>query len=77
MTFTHEQVRAFALDALSPSQRQALHSSIVQMLTADGDPGPEALPVVVRHALGAGDTELIARYSLDAARVALHLERPG
>ena len=76
MTFTHEQVRTFALDALSPTQRQALHASIVAMLTADGDPGPEALPVVVRHALGAGDTALIARYSLDAARAALASNAP-
>jgi len=76
MTFSHEQVRAFALDALSTSQRQGLHAAIIEILTSDGDPGPEALPVVVRHALAAGDIELIARYSLDAARSALTSNAP-
>ncbi len=76
LTFSHEQVRAFALDGLSSAQRQGLHASIVEMLTADGEPDPAALPVVVRHALAAGDSALIARYSLDAARAALAANAP-
>ncbi|HEY7025485.1 MAG TPA: AAA family ATPase [Candidatus Limnocylindrales bacterium] len=76
LTFSHEQVRSFALDALSPSQRQSLHAAIVEMLTADGQPSPEVLPTVVRHALAAGDSDLIARYSLDAARAALNANAP-
>lgn len=76
LTFSHEQVRAFALDALSPAQRKELHTAIVEMLTADGVPGPEVLPTIVRHALAAGDSDLIARYSLDAARAAITTNAP-
>ncbi len=76
MAFAHEQVRTFALEALSSAQRQSMHAAIVELLTADGDPTPEALPVVVRHALAAGDSELIGRYSRDAARAALAANAP-
>src|SRR4051794_2319175 len=76
MTFSHQQVRAFALDGLAPTRRRALHAAMVDLLTADGDPGPEVLPIVVRHALAAGDTEKTAHYSLDAARFALRTSAP-
>ena len=64
------------MEALSPAQRRSLHASIVDMLTANGEPAPEALPSVVRHALAAGDTDLIGRYSVDAARAALDANAP-
>ena len=57
MTFSHEQVRAFALEGLPATRRRAMHAAVVELLTADGDPGPEVLSVVVRQALAAGDTE--------------------
>ena len=76
MTFSHEQVRAFALEGLPATRRRAMHSAVVDLLTADGEPGPEVLPMVVRQALAAGDTERTARYSLDAAREALRTSAP-
>jgi DNA-binding NarL/FixJ family response regulator len=76
MTFSHEQVRAFALEGLPATRRRAMHAAVVDLLTADGDPGPEVLPVIVRQALAAGDTEKTARYSLDAARSALRTSAP-
>jgi DNA-binding CsgD family transcriptional regulator len=76
VAFSHEQVREYALETLSPAKRQAMHAAIVEMLTDEGEPSPEALPVVVRHALAAGDTELIARFSLKAARAAVDANAP-
>ena len=76
MTFSHEQVRAFALEGLPATRRRAMHSAVIDLLTADGEPGPEVLPMVVRQALAAGDTERTARYSLDAAREALRTSAP-
>jgi len=76
MTFSHEQVRAFALDGLTPTRRRQTHAAVVDLLTADGEPSPEVLPVVVRHALAAGDTDRTARFSLDAARAALRTSAP-
>jgi DNA-binding CsgD family transcriptional regulator len=76
LTFSHEQVRAFALDSLSAARRKELHGAIVDMLTANGDPPAELLPTVVRHALAAGEADKAARYSLDAARSALAASAP-
>ena len=75
IAFPHEQVRAYALDTLSAARRRQLHTAVVDMLTESGDPTPETLPVIVRHALAAGDTARIARYSLDAAKAALQIKR--
>ena len=76
MTFSHEQVRSFALEGLPATRRRALHAAVVDLLTAGGEPGREMLPIVVRHALAAGDTEKTAHYSLDAARSALRSSAP-
>jgi DNA-binding NarL/FixJ family response regulator len=76
ISFAHEQVRTFALETLSSARRRQLHSAVVDMLADGGDPSPETLPAIVRHAVAAGDTARIARYSLDAARSALAANAP-
>jgi DNA-binding CsgD family transcriptional regulator/tetratricopeptide (TPR) repeat protein len=76
LSFSHEQVRAYALDTLSSTRRRQLHSAVVDMLTDGVEPDADSLPVIVRHALAAGDSERIARYSLDAARAALTANAP-
>jgi DNA-binding NarL/FixJ family response regulator len=76
LAFSHEQVRAYALDTLSSNRRREIHAAILDVLTEGGEPAPETLPVIVRHALAAGDTERIAHYSLDAARAALAANAP-
>ena len=75
-SFTHEQVRQFALASLSPPRRRATHAAIVEMLTENGEPSVESLPLLAHHAAEAGDTELCARYSIDAARAALASNAP-
>ena len=76
LAFSHEQVRAYALDTLSSNRRRQIHSAVLDVLIEGDDPAPESLPVIVRHALAAGDTDRIARYSLDAARAALAANAP-
>jgi len=70
-TFTHEQVREFAMAELTAARRRAVHRSVVDLLLEGGDPSPAALPLIAHHALAAGDTERAARLSIDAARAAL------
>src|SRR5207248_3690592 len=67
-SFTHEQVRQFALESLSPPRRRAIHAAIVHMLTEGGEPSAESLPLLAHHAAAAGDTERCARFSIEAAR---------
>jgi DNA-binding CsgD family transcriptional regulator/tetratricopeptide (TPR) repeat protein len=75
-SFTHEQIRAFAAARLSPPQRRAIHAAIVEILTARGDPPAASLPLIARHAVAAGQTELGARMSVEAARSALAAHAP-
>ncbi|HJW20861.1 MAG TPA: helix-turn-helix transcriptional regulator, partial [Candidatus Limnocylindrales bacterium] len=70
-TFTHEQVRQFALSQLSTARRRAVHGAVVDLLLEGGDPAPEGLPMLAQHALAAGDTARAARFSIDAATAAL------
>jgi DNA-binding CsgD family transcriptional regulator/tetratricopeptide (TPR) repeat protein len=70
-TFSHEQVREFALSELGQARRRAVHRSIVDLLVESGDPTPAALPLIAQHALAAGDTDRAGRFVLDAARGAL------
>src|SRR5579859_1113002 len=70
-TFTHEQVREFAIAELTQARRRAVHRSVVDLLLEGGDPSPAALPLIAHHALASGDTERAARLSIDAARAAL------
>ena len=75
-TFTHEQVREFAMAELSQARRRGVHRSVVDLLLEGGDPSPAALPLIARHALAAGDTERAARLSIDAAKAALQANAP-
>jgi hypothetical protein len=69
--FTHEQVREFAAAMLTSARRRAIHTALVEMLTADGDPPPESMSLLAHHALAAGDPERAVRFSIAAARAAL------
>jgi DNA-binding NarL/FixJ family response regulator len=75
-TFTHEQVREFAMAELSQARRRAVHRTIVDLLLESGDPSPAALPLIAHHALAGGDAERAARLSIDAARAALQANAP-
>jgi DNA-binding NarL/FixJ family response regulator len=75
-SFTHEQVRQFSLASLSPPRRRAIHAAIIQMLTEDGEPAVESLPMLAHHAAAAGDTERCARFSIGAAHAALASHAP-
>jgi DNA-binding CsgD family transcriptional regulator len=70
-TFTHEQVREFAVNQLTPVQRRQAHGAVVDLLLENGEPAPEGLPMLARHALAAGDNARAARLSIQAASAAL------
>jgi DNA-binding CsgD family transcriptional regulator len=74
--FAHEHVREYALELLSPPQRRQVHTAIVDLLTGSGEPAPELIPHIVRHAIAAGDTERTALYSIQAARGSLDMNAP-
>jgi DNA-binding CsgD family transcriptional regulator/tetratricopeptide (TPR) repeat protein len=74
-SFRHEQVRQFALSSLRAPRRRAIHAAIVAMLS-EGDPTPESLPLLARHAAEAGDAEISARYAVQAAQAALASNAP-
>src|SRR5439155_686884 len=75
-SFTHEQVRQFALASLSQPRRRAIHAAVVQMLTENGPPSVESLPMLAHHAAAAGDTERCTRFSIGAAHAALASHAP-
>lgn len=75
-TFSHDQIRAFALKGLSVSRRRAIHRAIVEMLSESGEPPPESLPLLVHHARESGESDLSARFALDAARTARDRNAP-
>jgi DNA-binding NarL/FixJ family response regulator len=75
-TFTHEQVREFAMAELTQARRRAVHRTIVDLLLDSGEPPPAALALIAHHALAAGDTERAARLSIDAALAALQANAP-
>ena len=75
-TFTHEQVREFASAALSHARRRQIHAAIVDLLAGEGEPPPASLAMLAQHALAAGDSQRAARFSIEAARVALQVECP-
>jgi DNA-binding CsgD family transcriptional regulator/tetratricopeptide (TPR) repeat protein len=69
--FTHDQIREFAAAMLTAARRRAIHSGIVDMLSAGGDPSPESMSLLSHHALAGGDPERAVRFSISAARAAL------
>ena len=75
-TFTHEQVRQFALQQLAQSRARKVHAAVIDLLLEGGDPAPAGLPMLAQHALAAGDTERAARFSIDAAAAALDSNAP-
>ncbi|MGH2772300.1 MAG: hypothetical protein ACRDIU_04090, partial [Actinomycetota bacterium] len=74
--FSHEQVKEFAAASLSSAQRRRTHQAIVDMLTAEGEPLPESLPLLAQHAMAAGDTARAAHFSVEAAKAALAARAP-
>jgi DNA-binding CsgD family transcriptional regulator len=75
-TFSHEQVRQFALQQLTQARARRVHAAVVDLLLEGGEPAPEGLPMLAQHALAAGDTERAARFSLQAATAALGSNAP-
>lgn len=75
-TFTHDRVRESAAASLAATRRRAIHESVVQMLTAGGEPPAGSHAMVAHHALAAGNAELGAQASIQAARVALNARAP-
>ena len=75
-TFTHEQVRDFAVGQLSNARRREVHRAVVDLLLEGGEPLAEGLPMLAQHALAAGDHERAARFSIDAASAALRSNAP-
>jgi len=75
-TFTHEQVRQFAVSQLSAARRRQVHAAVVDLLLDGGDPAPAGLPMLAQHALAAGDTARAAHFSIDAATAALASNAP-
>jgi DNA-binding NarL/FixJ family response regulator len=75
-TFTHEQVRDFAVGQLSNARRRDVHRRVVDLLLDGGDPPAEGLQMLAQHALAAGDNERAARFSIDAAAAALGANAP-
>ncbi|HSM39036.1 MAG TPA: AAA family ATPase [Candidatus Limnocylindrales bacterium] len=70
-TFTHEQVREFAIGELSQGRRRQLHRALVDLMLESGEPSPAGLPLIAYHALAAGDEERAGRLSVEAAQAAL------
>src|SRR5215212_676080 len=75
-TFSHEQVREFAVAQLSNARRREVHRAVVDLLVEAGEPPPEGLPMLAQHALAAGDLERAARFSIAAAAAALRSNAP-
>ena len=70
-SFTHDQVREFAAGLLPATRRRAIHTAVVDMLTADGDPPAESMSLLAHHALASEEPERAVRYSISAASAAL------
>ncbi len=70
-SFTHDQVREFAAALLTAERRRAIHTALVDMLTADGDPPAESMSLLAHHALAAGDATRAVRFSIAGAQAAL------
>jgi DNA-binding NarL/FixJ family response regulator len=75
-TFTHEQVREFAVNQLSNARRRDVHRKVIDLLLEGGEPPVEGLQMLAQHALAAGDTARAARFSIDAAAAALKSNAP-
>ncbi|MDP8956201.1 MAG: AAA family ATPase, partial [Actinomycetota bacterium] len=74
--FPHEQVREWAQASLPGPRKRAIHSAIVRMFTASGEPPRACLTVLAQHALAAGKGDAAARFSAEAAKAALETNAP-
>jgi len=70
-SFAHEQIRQYSIEDLTPTQQRAVHASIVSMFTGSGQHSVECSALLAQHALAAGQTELAAQCSIEAATAAL------
>jgi DNA-binding NarL/FixJ family response regulator len=70
-SFTHDQIREFAAALLTSVRRRAIHTALVDMLTATGDPPAASLPLLAHHAIAAGDHDRAVRFAISAAQAAL------
>ncbi|HEX2032366.1 MAG TPA: AAA family ATPase [Actinomycetota bacterium] len=73
--FNHEQIRTYAAGTLPRARRRELHGAVVALLM-DAGPPPDAVAMLAHHAVAAGLGEQCARYSIEAARVALDRNAP-
>ena len=76
-SFTHEQIREFAIAQLTSARQRSIHNALVDLLTADGDPPASSLSVLAHHALAAGDPARAVRFSIAAAQAALQARARG
>jgi DNA-binding CsgD family transcriptional regulator/tetratricopeptide (TPR) repeat protein len=70
-SFTHDQVREFAAALLTSARRRAIHTALVDMLSADADPPAASLSLLAHHAVAAGDPDRAVRFSIAAAHASL------
>ena len=76
-SFTHDQIRQYAVAELPLSRRRAIHGAIVDILMRGADEPPkESLPLLAQHALAAGRHDLCVRFAEGAARAALKAKAP-
>ncbi|HLF77070.1 MAG TPA: AAA family ATPase [Dehalococcoidia bacterium] len=76
-SFTHDQIREYAVAGLPASRRRAIHGAIVDILMGGAsEPPKESLPLLAQHALAAGRNDLCVRFSVGAAEAALKAKAP-
>jgi tetratricopeptide (TPR) repeat protein len=75
-SFTHDQIRQFALEDLPPARRRAIHGAIVEMFLAAGDPTEGCLAAVAQHAIAAGLTDLAVQCTVKSATNAVEAHAP-
>ncbi len=75
-SFTHGQIREWAAAASTPPRRRAIHGAIVAMLSEGDTHTAECSAMLAQHALAAGQGDLAARCSIQAARAALEAHAP-
>ena len=75
-SFTHGQIREYALALVPLARKRSVHAAIVRMLTVGQEPSDESLPVLAQHALAAGEPDLAVRFAIRGARAALRANAP-
>jgi hypothetical protein len=75
-SFTHDQIRQFAIEAMPPARRRTVHAAIAEMFMATGDPSQGCLVALAQHAMAVGLTELAVDCSIKSATAALDAQAP-